>query len=225
MSKPVVVEIYATGPQPNPPLLATFAYTRQREVVYLKVESTGLGYGSLKHNAIYPSASYVTVVSPEFQFTISGYDVNGDREQGIPWSLETTYITTDVDPEPQYEDSVLLTTKKVLGIDQNYQAFDVDITILINSSIFTLRQVGFAGIDPLFRVDSMMDLWRDYLGPNADAELVKTYIWMATRLAFDPPATSFAIDAMTKIRDEALWRIQVAFDTVLTDPEVPGDES
>lgn len=128
-------------------------------------------------------------------------------------------------PNPPVEESVLLTTKKVLGIAPEYEAFDVDIMILINSSISTLRQVGFAGTDPLFRVDSKMERWSEYLGPNADAELVKTYIWMATRLAFDPPATSFAIDAMTKIRDEALWRIQVAFDTVLTDPEVPGDES
>ena len=126
---------------------------------------------------------------------------------------------------PPIEQSVLLTTKKVLGIAPEYEAFDIDIAILINSFISTLRQVGFGGIDPRFRVNTKAELWSDYLGPNSDAEMVKTYIWMATRLAFDPPATSFAIEAMTKIRDEALWRIQVAFDTVLTDPEVPGDES
>ena len=40
------------------------------------------------------------------------------------------------------EDSILVTVKKMLGIPADYTAFDVDVIVLINSTLMTLRQLG-----------------------------------------------------------------------------------
>lgn len=39
-------------------------------------------------------------------------------------------------------DSVLVTIKKMLGLDESYNAFDTDIIVFINSVIMTLHQLG-----------------------------------------------------------------------------------
>lgn len=39
-------------------------------------------------------------------------------------------------------DSILLTIKKMLGLTEEYTAFDPDIIVLINSAFMTLEQLG-----------------------------------------------------------------------------------
>lgn len=106
--------------------------------------------------------------------------------------------------------SILDSTKKALGIEPDYQVFDPEIVMFINSSLSTLRQLG-CGPDQGFVVSDSEQTWTEYFsGMNEAAyQFVKDYVYCSTRLSFDPPANSFGIDAIKKRMDELVWRINV----------------
>ena len=105
-------------------------------------------------------------------------------------------------------DSILTTTKKVLGIDEEYTHFDVDILMHINSAFSFLNQLGI-GPDEGFRIVDKDDSWQMFFGSDIDFESVKTYIYLRVRLLFDPPQASHARDAFVKQYQEIEWRLQV----------------
>lgn len=106
------------------------------------------------------------------------------------------------------DDSVLDTTKKILQVDVDYTVFDLDIITHINSVFFTLQQLG-VGPSSGFMIEDSSALWANYtLGDNA-LNAVKTYMYMRVRLLFDPPTTSFAIEALNKQIQELEWRLNV----------------
>ena len=53
----------------------------------------------------------------------------------------------------------------------------------------------------------------DFFGDRKDIELVKTYVYMKTRLIFDPPSSSSVIEAFNKQISEFEWRLNVAVET------------
>lgn len=88
------------------------------------------------------------------------------------------------------EASILNTTKKLLGVDPSYDSFDTDITVFINSSLGILNQLG-VGPDEGFSITGATETWDDYLPDDpVTQEMAKTYIYLKTRLAFDPPQVS-----------------------------------
>jgi hypothetical protein len=123
-------------------------------------------------------------------------------------------------------ESILTNTKKILGIDESYTAFDVDIITHINSVFATLNQLGIGPEDGFSIVDDAAT-WEDYLGTNLKYSSVKTYMYLAVRLYFDPPTTSYAADAMKEQKRELEWRLNVVREeTAWVDPygEELGDE-
>lgn len=116
-------------------------------------------------------------------------------------------------------ESILDSVKKALGIDGSDTSFDLDITLFINAAMDNLQQVGVGG-DTAFVIADNTTLWSQYVSSFTYLNQVKQYIFTWVRLAFDPPATSFAIAAFEHQRDELLWRISVAVEheTPPTDP-------
>lgn len=114
-------------------------------------------------------------------------------------------------PEPPTK-SILDGTKKALGLPAEYDVFDSDIMMHINSVFFTLNQLGVGPVDG-FMIEDKETTWDDYLG-TVDKNLfaVKSYIYLRVRLLFDPPTTSFAIDSMKKQAEEFEWRFSVHVD-------------
>jgi hypothetical protein len=106
-------------------------------------------------------------------------------------------------------DSILNTTKKLLGIDPDYDAFDMDIQIHLNSAFSTLFQLG-VGPKGEFEVDGPEQQWGDFIGTMVGINSVRTYVYLSVRLIFDPPATSFAQDAMKARLAELEWRLLAA---------------
>lgn len=106
--------------------------------------------------------------------------------------------------------SILDTTKKKLGIAEDYTEFDLDIVTEINSVFSTLHQLGVGPVDG-FEIEDKSTQWSDFLGVglNPRYNFVRTYIWQKVRLAFDPPATSFGIEALKEQIRELEWRINV----------------
>lgn len=105
-------------------------------------------------------------------------------------------------------DSILDTTKKLLGFDSGYTAFDTDIIIHINSVFSTLHQLG-VGPENAFSITDKEKGWSEFLGENSKLNDVKSYMYLRIRLLFDPPANSFAIDSLDKQAKELEWRLNV----------------
>lgn len=110
-------------------------------------------------------------------------------------------------------ESILNSTKKVLGLDSSYTAFDQDIIMHINSVFATLNQLS-VGPDAGFSITDSSSTWESYLGANKNLNSVKSYMYLKVRLLFDPPATSFAIDSMQKQANEYEWRLNAHMEGV-----------
>lgn len=110
------------------------------------------------------------------------------------------------------EESILLSVKALLGPDADYDVFDQDIVIFINSAIATLTQLGI-GPSEGFEITGEEETWEDFLGGDMQRiNSVKTYIFMKVRLAFDPPASSYVLSAYEDSCKEFEWRLNVAVD-------------
>lgn len=105
-------------------------------------------------------------------------------------------------------DSVLLTIKKLLGIDSDYTHFDKDIIIHINSVLMSLNQIG-VGPDEPATISSDMDTWSNILGDTKNLEAIKTYVYIKVRILFDPPSSSFVLEALKRQADEIEWRLNM----------------
>jgi hypothetical protein len=105
-------------------------------------------------------------------------------------------------------ESILTSTKKILGIGEAYTAFDLDIMTHINSVFSTLTQLGI-GPDEGYRIDDAGAVWSDYLGDDLQLNSIKTYMYLRVRLLFDPPTTSYLIDAMKEEVRQLEWRLNV----------------
>jgi hypothetical protein len=105
-------------------------------------------------------------------------------------------------------DSILTSTKKVLGIDEDYTAFDEDILMHINSVFSTLNQLGIGPVDG-FAIEDDTATWDSFLGSNPKFNSVKSYMYFKVRMMFDPPTTSFLIAAMQQQEQELTWRLNV----------------
>ena len=96
-------------------------------------------------------------------------------------------------------DSILNTIKKLLGIDSDDNSFDIDIMAIVNSIIPSLSQMGI-GPKNGFIIMSSDDKWIDYIEDNTiNLEGVKTYLYLKTKLIFDPPINSTVIESFNKI--------------------------
>lgn len=106
------------------------------------------------------------------------------------------------------DDSILNGTKKVLGIAPDYDVFDPDIILYINSVLSTLNQLG---IGPPFgySISGDAETWTQFIGTDPRLNAVKTYVQLRVRMLFDPPTTSYLISSMKEQIQELEWRLNV----------------
>lgn len=104
--------------------------------------------------------------------------------------------------------SILNSIKKNLGLDENYNAFDLDILMHINSVFSILEQLG-VGPEGGFSIQDDTAVWDDFIDSDDRLNIVKTYMSLKVRLIFDPPSTSFAIESFQKQIDQYEWRLNV----------------
>lgn len=119
------------------------------------------------------------------------------------------------------ETSILTSTKKILGLAEDYTVWDLDIITHINSAFSDLTQLG-VGPPAGFMIEDETAQWTDFLGDDLQLNSVKTYIYLRVKLLFDPPATSFAISAMQDQIDRLEWRLNIhREETEWVDPDPP----
>lgn len=118
-------------------------------------------------------------------------------------------------------DSILTSIKKNLGVDETYEVFDPDIIMYINSALATLTQLGVGPAEG-FMIEDKTATWATFLGTDPRLSPVKTYVQLRTRMLFDPPQTSYLVEAMKQQIQEHEWRMNVHMEsTIWTDPTPP----
>ncbi|QAY17124.1 hypothetical protein SEA_MADAMATO_6 [Streptomyces phage Madamato] len=117
------------------------------------------------------------------------------------------------------EQSILNSMKKLIGLGETDASFDLDLTIHLNSMISVLTQVGIGPAEG-FMIEDSTATWESFIGSDPRQSMVKSYLYLRVRLLFDPPGTSFALDAMNKNAAELEWRLNVQREEELwTDPD------
>jgi hypothetical protein len=109
------------------------------------------------------------------------------------------------------EESIFESIKSLLGPDASYDVFDQDILIHINTAISVLTQLG-VGPATGFMVTGADETWQDFIGDDKILQMVKTYIYMKVKMAFDPPANSSVLNAYNEACKEYEWRLNVETD-------------
>ncbi|MCM1524235.1 MAG: hypothetical protein NC120_07220 [Ruminococcus sp.] len=106
-------------------------------------------------------------------------------------------------------DSILTSVKKAIGgIPEEYEHFDPDIIMFINTVFSVLTQLG-AGPAEGFSVKDKTAVWRDFMPDDPRLEFVKSYVTLRVKLMFDPPASSSVADSLKRTADELEWRIMM----------------
>jgi len=106
------------------------------------------------------------------------------------------------------EQSILISTKKILGLAADYTVFDLDIITHINTAISTLTQLG-VGPTNGFMINDDTETWADFIGEDLQNNAVKSYVYLKVRQLFDPPQTSYLIAATERQIQELEWRLNV----------------
>ena len=109
------------------------------------------------------------------------------------------------------EPSILITIKKMLGLDKDYEVFDEEIKVHINSVFMYLNQLG-VGPDAPYSITDDTETWPQFTANVNDANALKTYMYLRVKLIFDPPNTSFVLKAIQDQITELEWRLNVQVD-------------
>ena len=120
-------------------------------------------------------------------------------------------------------DSILDSIKKTLGLDPDYTAFDLDVIMHINTAFSVMNDVGVGPVGG-FAIDDNTSLWSSYSDQMVLLASVKSYVFSKVRFLFDPPPTSFAINAMEAQIKEMEWRLNVIGETI-SKPISPADDT
>jgi hypothetical protein len=124
------------------------------------------------------------------------------------------------------EQSILTSTKKILGIAADYDVFDYDIITHINTALSNLTQLGIGPVSG-FMIDDSGAVWSDFIGDDVQYNSVKSYVYLKVKQLFDPPATSYLIDATEKQIQELEFRLSVHredLDWTPPDPVIVGSD-
>lgn len=102
-------------------------------------------------------------------------------------------------------DSILNSVKLQLGILPEYTVFDQQLILAINTAFSILHQLGVGPKDG-YAIEDESNRW-DQVVTKQSLNMVKSYVFLKVKLLFDPPATSFVLDAYNKQLAEMEWRI------------------
>ena len=104
------------------------------------------------------------------------------------------------------EQSIFKSTKIMLDIATGDDSFDAQVMGFINSVLADLVDFGVGPADGL-TITGDTEEWEDLGESPSDTDRIKNLIYLKVRLFWDPPQTSFLLEAHNKQIEEATWRI------------------
>ena len=109
-------------------------------------------------------------------------------------------------------ESILTSIKKMLGIAEDYNHFDPDIIMHINTVLMILKQLG-VGPPEGFLIEDDTSTWVEFVNDSIKLESIKSYVYLRVKLLFDPPLSSAVIESINRMISELEWRINVTAET------------
>ena len=107
-------------------------------------------------------------------------------------------------------DSILTSIKKLLGIAEDYDYFDADIIMHINSVFMTLNQLG-VGPENGFSIEDDTSIWTDFIPDVNQLQAVKSYMYLQVKILFDSASLGAAtLAAYERQIQQFEWRLNVA---------------
>lgn len=114
------------------------------------------------------------------------------------------------------EESILKTIKQLIGCPDDFEQFDLDLTIHINSAFATLTQLG-VGPKEGYRITGLDNVWSEFEEDAQKSSLIKDYVYIKTRLLFDPPTSGALMDSLKEQLKEMEWRLYIMYYPVSVD--------
>lgn len=96
----------------------------------------------------------------------------------------------------------------MLGITEEYEYFDNDLIMHINSVFLVLKQLG-VGPPEGFVINDKNAEWTDFISDEVKSTLVKSYMFLKVKLIFDPPLSSAVLECYKRQIEEYEWRLNV----------------
>ena len=116
------------------------------------------------------------------------------------------------------EESILKTIKQLIGCPDDFEQFDLDLMIHINSAFATLTHLG-VGPKEGYRITGADNVWREFEDDAQKLSLIKDYVYIKTRLLFDPPTSGSLMDSLKEQLKEMEWRLYMLYDPISEDDE------
>ena len=87
----------------------------------------------------------------------------------------------------EVSNSILMTVRQMIGPSASYDVFDLDLIISINAAFSRLCQLG-VGPELPYKITGPENTWDEFMDDGYQEE-IKQYIYLKTRMVFDPPAS------------------------------------
>lgn len=110
-------------------------------------------------------------------------------------------------------DSILVSIKKLLGIDSTSTDFDSELIVHINTVFAILNQLGVGS--EAFSISGPVEKWSTFINStelSSKLNDVKTYVYLKVKLLFDPPSSSVQMESINRLVSELEWRLNVLAD-------------
>ena len=120
--------------------------------------------------------------------------------------------TSDPEPTPDSEsvvETILSDVKRMLGIQPEVDEFNIDVTSHVNGAFFALYQLGIGPSIP-FVIDATTE-WSSF-ETIVPKNVVLDYLYLKTKLVFDPPAASNVFEAYKDRIAELEFRMSIMVD-------------
>lgn len=107
-------------------------------------------------------------------------------------------------------ESILTSIKKMIGIGEEYEHFDADIIMHINSVFADLAQMGVGPAEG-FMIEDETSEWADFTSDNLLLQSVKSYMYLRVKLLFDPASIgSSTLASYERQISQWEWRLNLA---------------
>ena len=115
-------------------------------------------------------------------------------------------------------ENILTSTKKLLNLSEEQTDFDPDIIVHINRAFSRLRKLGVGPAEG-FSISDVTAMWDDYMDDDPNLPDVKTYVYLKTKIVFDPPLSSTVLASMKEEIKELEWTLNVDAENADLDAE------
>lgn len=120
-------------------------------------------------------------------------------------------------------ESILTSIKAGLGVPEAHTAFDVELTMHINSVLSRLTQLG-VGPAVGYRITDASQTWEEFMGEDLRLNMAKSFMTNQVKMFFDPPEIGFVLTAMKEQIQKDEWLLSETHDLLVIEALEPIED-